>query len=383
MDPVVYVLLNDGKGALALAGTYPISGIGYELVAPDVNNDGKLDLCVAMTSTSRVAILLGNGNGTFSAAPDYDTTLSSLYGIVAGDLNKDGRLDLVITSPASGSLAVALGNGDGSFIAPGIYPASLLSSPWNPSPGEVALSDVNEDGNLDIVYANSGSSSVGILLGDGVGNFFGPSEFPVGGGSLAVAIADLNKDGWPDIVTADQHFSGVSVLYNAPASEPAPDFAIAANPLAVQVASGGTATSAISLVSINAFSGSVHLACQNLPKTLSCSFTPSVLHLVKGAKTSSQLTIAAVQSNVAAVGSGQGLMVWAMVPILGGVFLWGAPRSAGKAALLALVASLMLFSGCQKIALQQKPGQTYTITITAVAWNGTSHSAPMQVMVQR
>lgn len=382
-DPAVYILLNDGKGSLAFAGTYSISGVGYELVAADVNNDGKLDLCVAMTSTSRVAILLGNGNGTFTAAPDYDTTLSTPYGIVAGDLNKDGRLDLVITSPSSASLAVALGNGDSSFVAPGIYPASLLSSQWNPSPGEVALSDVNEDGNLDIVYANSGSSSVGVLLGDGAGNFFGPSEFPAGGGSLAVVIADLNRDGWPDIVTADEHFSGVSVLYNVSASQPVPDFTIAANPLAVQVASGGTATSAISVVSTNAFSGSVQLECENLPKTLSCAFTPSVIHVVKGARSSSQLTITAVQSNVAALGSGHGLMVLAMVPMLGGMFFWRAPRAVSKASLLALIASLMLFSGCQNLSPNKKPGQTYTITIKALAWNGTSHSVPMQVTVQR
>jgi len=383
-DPVVYVLLNDGKGSLALAGTYPISGAGYELVAADINNDGKPDLCIAMTSTSRVAILLGTGNGTFSAAPDYDTTLPSPYGIVSGDLNKDGFLDLVITSPIAGALAVALGNGDGSFNAPRIHPASLLPSPLNPSPGEVALSDVNRDGKLDIVYANSGYSSVGVVLGDGAGNFYGPSEFPAGGGSLAVAIADLNKDGWPDVVTADAHFSGASVLYNTSASQPAPDFTVAANPLAVHVTPGGTATTAISLLSSNAFIGSVQLQCQNLPKTLTCAFTPSVLHLVKGAGDSSQLTIAVIQPKVVAVlGSGQEVMALAMIPILGGMFCWRVPRATSKAALLALLASLMVFSGCRGFAPNKNPGQTYIITVTATAWNGTSHSVQMQVTVQQ
>ena len=381
-DSSVYVLLNDGHGSMVPAGNYPLSGTGYELVAADVNKDGKLDLCVAMTSTSRAAILLGNGDGTFSAAPDFDTTLPSPYGIAAGDLDQDGNPDLVISSPASGSVMIAFGNGDGSFIAPIIYGASLLSSQVNPSPGEVTLSDVNKDGNLDIVYANSGYSSAGVLLGDGVGNFFGPAEFPVGGGSLAVAIADLNKDSWPDIVTADVNFSGVSVLYNTSASQPAPDFTIAANPLPVLVAPGGTATAAISLMSTNGFSGSVQLECQNLPNTLSCTFTPNVLHLVKGKGASSQLTIAAAQSNTAALSSGPELMVLAVVPIIGGMFFWRAPRVTGKAALLALVASLMLFSGCQSLA-PKKIGQTYTITVKAVAWNGTSHSVQMQVTVQR
>ena len=98
-DPAVYILLNNGSGTLTLAGTYPIAGAGNELVAADINNDGKLDLCIAMTSTTRVAILLGNGNGTFTSAPDYDTTLPAPYGIAAGDLKKNGSLDLVVTSP--------------------------------------------------------------------------------------------------------------------------------------------------------------------------------------------------------------------------------------------------------------------------------------------
>jgi len=381
--PVVYVLLNDGKGSLALAGTYAISGAGYELVAADVNNDGKLDLCIAMTSTSRVAILLGKGNGTFLAAPDYDTTLSSVYGIAAGDVNNDGSLDLVVTSPSAGNIAVAFGNGDGSFNPPRIYPASQLSQ-LNPSPGEVALSDVNEGAHLDIVYANSGYSSVGVLWGDSAGNFFGPVEFPAAGGSLAVAIADLNNNGWPDVVTADVHFTGVSVLYNTTASQPTPDFTVAANPLAVQVSAGGTATAAISLSSINGFIGSVQLQCQNPSNNLSCAFVPSVLHVEKGGVvTSSQLKITAAGSNASLVGSGLGFMALAMIPILGGMFLWHGPRAISKAALLVLLASVMVFSGCQGLAPTKTPPQTYTITVSAKAWNGTSHSVQMQVTVQQ
>jgi len=254
----------------------------------------------------------------------------------------------------------------------------------NPSPGEVALSDVNEDGYLDIVYANSGYSSLGVLLGSSEGNFYGPTEYPAGGGALAVAIADLKNNGWPDVVTADVHFSGVSVLYNTTASQPAPGFTVAANPAAVQVNQGGTATAAISLSSINGFIGSVQLQCQNLPTGLSCVFTPSVLHVVQGAAVSSQLTITASQSNAKVFGPGAEFMALAMIPMLAGCF-WATPRSINKAALLILFASLMLLIGCQGLApaTTKKSGQTYPITITATAWNGTSHSVQMEVTVQQ
>jgi hypothetical protein len=381
-NSVVYILLNDGNGSLALAGTYPISGVGYELVAADFNNDGKVDLAVAMTTTSRVALLIGNGNGTFSAAPDYDTTLPSVYGITAGDLDKDGFVDLVITSPGAGALAVAFGNGNGSFNPPAIYAASSLTSQLNPSPGEVALSDVNSDGRPDIVYGNSGYSSVGILLGAGGRRFQGPYEFNSGGGSLAVATADLNKDGWQDIVTADAHFSGLSVLYNATAAQPTPDFTIAANPTAVHVNTGGTTTTSISLSSINSLIGSVQLSCQNLPATLSCTFAPNVVHVAKGQAVTSTLTIAATKSDAVTRASNQ-FMALAIIPLLGGMFFWRVPRAASRSALLAIVASLMVFSGCQGLSPNKTQSQTYSITVTAVAWNGTSHSVPMQVTVQQ
>ncbi len=388
-NPAVYILLNDGQGTLALAGTYPISAAGYELVAADVNNDGKLDLAVAMTNTSRVAILLGNGNGTFSPAPDYNTTMSSVYGITAGDLTGNGISDLVVTSPSDGSIAVAVGHGNGSFNAPGIYPASLLSSQLKPSPGEVALSDVNKDGKLDIVYANSGYSSVGVLLGDGAGNFSGPSEFPVGGGSLSVAIADLNRDSWPDVVTADVYFSGVSVLYNTGASRPAPDFTVGANPAAVTLPQNESATTTISLSSSNAFVGSVQLACQNPPPALVCSFEPNTIHVVKGATATSQLTISFAHGKVvqAGLGSEKAVLALAMIPLLGGILFWRSPRAVSKTALLVLLASLTLFVGCQGLAPASgstpppPPPQIYTVTVTATAWNGTSHSTQVQVSV--
>jgi hypothetical protein len=382
-NSVVYVLLNNGKGALALSGTYSISGAGSELAVADVNDDGKPDLCVTMGATSRVAVLLGNGNGSFAAAPDYDTTMPGVYGIAVGDVNNDGFRDLIVTSPSTGSIAVGFGNGDGTFNSPNIYAASSLSSPLNPSPGEVALSDVNEDGNPDIVYANSGYSSVGILLGDGGGNFYGPTEFPAGGGALAVAIADLKHNGWPDVVTADVHFTGVSVLYNTTGSQSAPDFAVTAKPSAVQVSSGGTVTAAISLSSINGFVGAVQLQCTNPPSNLSCAFTPNVVHVVAGAAVSSQLTISAAQSNARAFGHGQALLALGMIPLLGGMFVWRTPRAKRRTALLTLLGSLMLLGGCQGLAPATNPGQAYTVTVTATGWNGTSHSVPMQVTVQQ
>jgi hypothetical protein len=47
-----------------------------------------------------------------------------------------------------------------------------------------------------------------------------------------------------------------------------------------------------------------------------------------------------------------------------------------------MVASVVFLSGCQAIVPAQT-SKAYTITVTATAWNGISHSIPMAVSVQQ
>ena len=295
----VYTLLNDRKGSLLPAVAYSVSGSGFELVAADVNKDGKLDLCIAMSDTTRVAVLLGRGDGTFEGAADYDTGISSPYGIAVADLNHDGKADLVVTAPASGRIAVATGNGDGTFNSPAIYAATLSPFGGAPSPVEVALADVNGDGSLDIVFTNSGNGMLGVLLNDGSGEFYGPSEFSVGGGAVAMAVADLDRDGRPDVVTAGSYVKAIWILYNATGSAELPAAKFSPNGLVFgnqkvnvtsrrqtfTVANTGGSTLNISSILIRGTSAndfSEHNNCGGtLPPNSNCninvSFTPSAL----------------------------------------------------------------------------------------------------------
>jgi hypothetical protein len=149
---------NDGKG-------------GGDTVNPefittaDLNHDGKLDLVESLYDHN-VDVFLGNGNGTFQPAMGFNTG-EYPRALVLADLNHDGNLDLVVGNiglptnpggPEPGSVAVLYGNGNGTF-----QPA-VQYTPFN-FPGWVAVGDFNGDGAPDIAATRvSDGHSVGILL---------------------------------------------------------------------------------------------------------------------------------------------------------------------------------------------------------------------------
>ena len=186
----------------------------------DFNGDGKQDLAVlSAAGAGSVNIYLGNGNGTFQAAKNYpvaaSTSASRLLAI--GDFNRDGIQDLVATNSGLNNVAVILGNGDGSFQAPSYYPVG--NDPWN-----VVVGDLNQDGFLDLVVASDGSSSASVLQGNGDGTFKPYTTANTGASQVgSVAIGDFNGDGFPDIATTSAPDSSIYILLNK-ATTTAPSF---------------------------------------------------------------------------------------------------------------------------------------------------------------
>lgn len=67
-----YMLLGSGDGNFIASGQISIGSEGGFAVfvgSSDFNGDGKLDIVVANRDHSRVEILYGNGDGTFSTTP--------------------------------------------------------------------------------------------------------------------------------------------------------------------------------------------------------------------------------------------------------------------------------------------------------------------------
>ncbi|MBF9239803.1 VCBS repeat-containing protein [Hymenobacter sp. BT683] len=206
----VGVLLGNGNGTFRTAVAYS-TGPGsqpFDLAVADVNADGRPDIISANTFTYGVGVLLGNGNGTFAAVVSYTTGTQSSTAVAVGDVNADGRPDIV--AALSGAVGVLLGNGNGTFQA-------LATTAVSNSPRKLALADVNADGRLDVVtVSDDGSGSVGVLLGSGTGAFAAAVSYATGSNTLpnGVAVADVSGDGWPDLVSANPGNYTVGVLTN-------------------------------------------------------------------------------------------------------------------------------------------------------------------------
>ncbi len=145
-------------------------------------------------------------DGTFAPDSVYPTG-EGPWSIFAADVDNDGHIDLMTANSHSNDVSVLLNNGDATFASHSLYPVG--EEPWS-----VFSADLDGDGYSDLVVASMYDSDVWVFMNNGDGTFASPSVYPIYDTPISVFAGDLDGDGDLDLATANVYSDDVSVLLN-------------------------------------------------------------------------------------------------------------------------------------------------------------------------
>jgi hypothetical protein len=191
----------------------------------DVDGDGDLDIMFANGSgfaspsqQQRNRLYINDGTGVFTDE-SLDRTPIALVGFTRdvefGDVDDDGDLDLLIVNTFNTQSWLLINDGTGNFTHDaGALPISNFSG------SDADFGDVDDDGDLDIIFTNTGTSAFGtsldrLYINDGTGTFTNESAARLPGVAVAESIdcdfADIDGDLDLDLVMG--HRNGRSQLW--------------------------------------------------------------------------------------------------------------------------------------------------------------------------
>jgi len=211
----IAILVGNGTGSFALKSTISVAAGPVSVETGDFNGDGKLDLAVVSASSNTFSVFLGNGDGTFSAGQVIANIKATPNSVTIGDFNGDGILDVAICNEGSYTTLIGFGKGDGTFQTP------LQNYSTGISPSQEVAADLNGDGALDLITNDlSPTGTFSYLINNGDGTFQFHNNYQSGTGPLGLTVGDFNNDGMLDIAVAASTENGtgaVSLMLQVPA----------------------------------------------------------------------------------------------------------------------------------------------------------------------
>jgi hypothetical protein len=207
------VLFSSGDGSFQDPVVIPTSETTSSVITADLSGDGLLDLAGVMSgSFSRLSeslVVVTSGPERTFSEPRVIAVGSLPRAVIATDLDRDGDLDLVTVNEVSADVSVLRNDGKGEL-------AEAVSHAAGTSRAFLAAADWDGDGDIDLIAASRKSRDLSLLSNDGTGAIGAPVPVHLPFLPVFFRVVDLNRDGLADVLTGEAASSEVSVFLRNP-----------------------------------------------------------------------------------------------------------------------------------------------------------------------
>ncbi|MBV5303177.1 MAG: DUF4347 domain-containing protein [Chlorobium sp.] len=146
---------------------------------------------------------------TISFAPRIDYPVGNgPYAVNSSDINGDGNIDLITGNFYGNNISFLQNNGNGTF-------SSKIDTTVGANPHFVNSVDINNDKYIDLIVPNAGSNTVSVLINNSDGKFpLKQENYPAGNTPTTITFMDVNNDYFQDVIVVNQSSNTLSILIN-------------------------------------------------------------------------------------------------------------------------------------------------------------------------